>query len=36
MEARLDYMKPASGAIHAMLGLEKYLPQCGLEKSFCT
>ena len=33
MEARFDYGKVAPGAYHAMLGLEKYLNQCGLEES---
>jgi AhpD family alkylhydroperoxidase len=33
MEARIDYLKAARGAYEAMLGLEKYLHQCGLEES---
>ena len=33
MEARIDYLKSARGAYHAMLGIEHYLEQCGLEKS---
>lgn len=32
MEARIDYAKAARGAYEAMLGLEKYLHQCGLEQ----
>lgn len=32
MEARIDYAKVARGAYEAMLGLEKYLHQCGLEQ----
>ncbi len=31
MERRIDYAKAAPGAAHAMLGLEKYLEQSGLE-----
>jgi len=31
MEARIDYLKSARGVYEAMLGLEKYLLQCGLE-----
>jgi AhpD family alkylhydroperoxidase len=31
MERRIDYTKVAPGAVHAMLGLEKYLAQSGLE-----
>jgi AhpD family alkylhydroperoxidase len=31
VEARIDYWKVARGAYDAMLGLEKYLKQCGLE-----
>jgi AhpD family alkylhydroperoxidase len=31
MEPRIDYTKAAPGAVHAMLGLEKYLAQSGLE-----
>lgn len=33
MKARLDYSKAAPLAVHAMLGLEKYLRECGLESS---
>ena len=33
MEQRIDYLKVARGAYHAMLGIEKYLNECGLEKS---
>lgn len=33
MEARLDYAKVAPGAYHALLGLEKYLRECGIEES---
>ncbi len=33
MEARLNYAKAAPGAYHAMLGLEHYLHECGLEES---
>ncbi|HET9181708.1 MAG TPA: carboxymuconolactone decarboxylase family protein [Candidatus Angelobacter sp.] len=33
MESRIDYMKFARGAYEALLGLEKYLHQCGLEQS---
>lgn len=32
MEARIDYAKAAPGAYHAMLGLEKYLHECGIEE----
>ena len=32
MEARIDYAKVARGPYEAMLGLEKYLHQCGLEQ----
>jgi AhpD family alkylhydroperoxidase len=31
MEERIHYTKVAPGAYHAMLGLEKYLHDCGLE-----
>jgi AhpD family alkylhydroperoxidase len=31
MEPRIDYLKAGRGAFEAMLGLEKYLHQCGLE-----
>jgi AhpD family alkylhydroperoxidase len=33
MESRIAYMKVAPGAYKAMLGLEEYLHQCGLEES---
>ncbi len=33
MEPRVDYVKVARGVYEAMLGLEKYLHQCGLEQS---
>lgn len=33
MEPRIDYMKSARGAYHAMLGIEHYLQQSGLEES---
>jgi AhpD family alkylhydroperoxidase len=33
MEPRLDPAKAAPGAAHAMLGLEKYIATCGLERS---
>jgi len=33
MEARIDYLKSARGAYHAMLGIEHYLQQSGLEAS---
>jgi AhpD family alkylhydroperoxidase len=32
MEARFNFMKAASGVYEAMLGLEKYLQECGLEQ----
>jgi AhpD family alkylhydroperoxidase len=32
METRIHFTKVAPGAIHAMLGLENYLRQCGLEE----
>ncbi len=32
MEPRIDYLRVASGVYEAMLGLEKYLHQCGLEE----
>jgi len=32
MEARIDFMKAARGVYESMLGLEKYLHQCGLEE----
>jgi hypothetical protein len=32
MEQRIDYLKSARGVYEAMLGLEKYLQQCGLEE----
>jgi AhpD family alkylhydroperoxidase len=31
MEERLHYSKISPGAMHAMLGLEKYLHECGIE-----
>jgi AhpD family alkylhydroperoxidase len=31
MEPRINYLKVGSGAIEAMLGVEKYLNQCGLD-----
>ena len=31
MQPRVDYMKSAYGVVEAMLGLERYLHQCGLE-----
>ena len=33
MESRIDYLKSARGAYHAMLGIEHYLQRCGLEES---
>ena len=33
MEPRIDYLKNARGVYEAMLGLEKYLHQSGLEES---
>ena len=33
MDPRIDYLKSARGAYHAMLGIEHYLQQCGLEES---
>jgi AhpD family alkylhydroperoxidase len=33
MEPRIDYLKSARGAYHALLGIEHYLEQSGLEKS---
>lgn len=33
MNARIDYLKVAHGVYDAMLGLEKYLHQCGLEET---
>jgi AhpD family alkylhydroperoxidase len=33
MQARFNYAKTAPGVYQAMEGLEKYLEQCGLEKS---
>jgi hypothetical protein len=33
MEPRIDYLKSARGAYHAMLGIEHYIEQCGLEES---
>jgi AhpD family alkylhydroperoxidase len=33
MEPRFDYLKSARGVYHALLGVEHYLQQCGLEES---
>jgi len=33
MEARFNYAKAAAGGYKAMLGLEQYLHECGLEES---
>ena len=33
MEPRIDYLKSARGAYHAMLGIEHYLQQSGLDES---
>lgn len=33
MPSRIEFAKVATGAIEAMLGLEKYLHSCGLESS---
>src|SRR5271163_1080784 len=33
MESRIAYLKVAPGAYKAMLGLEEYLRQCGLEEN---
>ncbi len=33
MEERIHYTKVSSGAFHALLELEKYLSECGLEES---
>lgn len=33
MEERIHYTKVSAGAYHAMLGLEKYLHECGLEEA---
>ena len=33
MTQRLDLSKASPGGLHAMLGLEKHLVQCGLEHS---
>lgn len=33
MQPRIDYVKAARGVYEAMLGLEKYLHQCGLEEA---
>ncbi|HJT69913.1 MAG TPA: carboxymuconolactone decarboxylase family protein [Terriglobales bacterium] len=33
MEARFNYVKTAPGVLKGMLGLEKYLHECGLERS---
>ena len=32
MEQRIDYLKSGRGVYQAMLGLEKYLHECGLEE----
>jgi alkylhydroperoxidase family enzyme len=32
MKARIDYLKSARGVYEAMLGLEKYLHQSGLDE----
>ncbi len=32
MERRFDYRKTSRGGLEAMLGLEKYIHQCGLEE----
>jgi AhpD family alkylhydroperoxidase len=32
MQPRINYLKVAPGAFQAMMGLEKYLDQCGLEE----
>lgn len=32
MEPRIDFMKSAAGVYKAMLGLEQYLHECGLEE----
>ena len=32
MEARIDFAKVSPGAVHAMLGLERYVRQSGLEE----
>lgn len=32
MEERIHYSKVSPGAYHAMLGLEKYIHECGLEE----
>jgi AhpD family alkylhydroperoxidase len=33
MNPRINYAKAAPGGYHAMVGLEKYLRECGLEES---
>jgi AhpD family alkylhydroperoxidase len=33
MQSRFNYAKLSAGGYHAMLGLKKYLAQCGLEES---
>jgi AhpD family alkylhydroperoxidase len=33
MPARIEFAKVAPGVMHAMLGLERYLRECGLEES---
>ena len=36
MEPRIDYLKNGRGAFEAMFGLEKYLPQSGLDHKLMT
>jgi AhpD family alkylhydroperoxidase len=36
MEARFNYVKAAPGVFKAMLGLGRYLQECGLEQSLLT
>ena len=33
MEPRIDYLRAGRGVYEAMLGLEKYLQQCGIEET---
>jgi len=33
MESRFNYVKAAPGAYKAMLGVEQYLHECGMEES---
>ena len=33
MEARIDYLKTSRAGYHALLGIEHYLDQCGIEES---